>query len=200
VALCVIGKPDQNLGGGTSLRHFAQLAERLDKLEPAGVAGVDALGPGSWRGLDRRGLCVVASDVLVEPELAVAPLDNLRRAGLDVLLLHTLHPREIDLEFGAPVWLHCPETGERRLTDPRIARHTFQRLMAEHCDQLRLACGHRGLGYLQVDTSVDPRSVIRRVLRATARLVQRRRAGAVVGPTFGDPTRAADALFFAEPG
>ena len=41
-----------------------------------------------------RGVAVVATDALVAPELAVEPLYDLKRTGLDVLLLHTLHPRE----------------------------------------------------------------------------------------------------------
>ena len=177
VGLCVIGRPDLNVAAGSSLRHYAVLADRLERLKPEGQAGLDAFGASSWQGLDRRGLCVVASDVLLEPDRALAPLHDLRRAGLDVLLLHALHPRERDLDFGAPAWLQCPESADRRLTDPRLVRHAYARLMAAHCDALRVACGFKGVGYLGVDTGQDPRGVVRGVLRTTARLVRRRGVG-----------------------
>ena len=57
--------------------------------------------------------------------------------------------------------------------------------MAQHCDRLRTLTTHGGLGYLQVDTSIDPRGVMRQVLRATARL--RKRADPVLDAgAYGD--------------
>ena len=170
VGLLVIGRPELNLAPAGGLRHFVHIAERLETLQPEGQAGLDALGPSSWRGMDRFGLAVVASDALVEPELATAPLHDLRRSGLDVLLLHCLHPRERDLDFAGPTQLHCRETDARRLADPRLVKHTYAGLMRAHCDRLRVLATHGGLGYQLVDTGIDPRGVIREILRATARL------------------------------
>ena len=185
VALVVIGRPELNVPTGSGLRQFSQICERLQGLTPSGQAGLDRLGPGSWRGMDRRGVAVVATDALVAPEMAVEPLYDLKRTGLDVLLLHTLHPRERDLDFQGPTTLVCPETDDRRLTDPRLTKPAFQRLMAQHCERLRTLTTHGGLGYLQVDTSIDPRGVMRQVLRATARL--RKRADPVLDAgAYGD--------------
>ncbi len=173
VGLVIIGRPELNLLPAGGLRHFANIAERLEHLEPTGAAGLDALGPSSWRGVDRRGIAVVASDVLAPPELALAPLFDLRRTGLDVLLLHCLHPRERDLDFRGPTQLHCQETDNRRLVDPRLIKSTYVELMRAHCEKLRTVATHGGLGYLSVDTSIEPRGVIRQILRATARLRRR---------------------------
>ncbi len=170
VGLLVLGRPELTLAPSTGLRHFAILAERLEKLTPEGAAGLDALGPSSWRGLDRRGLVIAASDVLMAPELAVAPLVALQRSGLDVLLLHTLHPRELDLNFSEPAQFTCRETERRRNLDPRVIRDVYVDLMRAHCDSLSRLATHAGIGYLLVDTSVEPRGLIRQVLRATARL------------------------------
>lgn len=170
VGLLVLGRPELTLAPSTGLRHFAILAERLEKLTPEGVAGLEALGPSSWRGLDRRGLVIAASDVLMAPEQAVAPLVALQRSGLDVLLLHTLHPRELDLQFSEPAQFTCRETERRRNLDPRVIRDVYVDLMRAHCDSLGRLATHAGIGYLLVETSVEPRGLIRQVLRATARL------------------------------
>ncbi len=170
VGLLVLGRPELTVAPGTGLRHFAILAERLEKVSPEGLAGLDALGPSTWRGLERRGLVIVASDVLMAPDQAVAPLVALQRSGLDVLLLHTLHPRELDLGFAAPAQFTCRETDRRHNLDPRVIRDAYTDLMRAHCASLSRLATHSGVGYLLVETSVDPRGLIRQVLRATARL------------------------------
>lgn len=185
VGLMVIGQPELNLAPAGGLRHFANLADRLEKLQPGGTSGLDVLGPSSWRGLERRGLVVVASDALVEPNKAMAPLRDLARSGQDVLLLHCLHPRELDLDFQGPTWLQCRETGDRRLTDPRLARAQYVEMMQAHCQQLRTLAVHGGLGYLLVDTGIEPRGVVRQILRATAQLRRRGQAPVEVG-AYGD--------------
>lgn len=197
VALLVIGRPELNLAPAGGLRHFANLCERLEKLEPSGAAGLDTLGASSWHGLDRKGIVVVASDVLIDPKLAVAPLYDLRRAGLDVMLLHTLHPRERDLDFFGPTQLHCLEKDSKRLIDPRLVKNTYAQLMQSHCEKLRVLATHSGLGYLQIDTSIDCRGVMRQLLRATARL-RRRGQTLVESGAYGEEAFDAEVLLNAE--
>lgn len=181
VGLVVLGQPALTVTPGTGLRHFANLAERLERVVPEGTASLGALGPSAWRHMDRRGLVLVASDALLPPDQAVPPLVTLRRSGLDVLLLHTLHPRELDLGFAAPAQFTCRETDRRRTIDPRVIRATYVDLMAAHCDALRQVATHNGVGYLLVNTAVDPRGLIRQILRSTARLKRSGSAGTDTG-------------------
>jgi uncharacterized protein (DUF58 family) len=190
VGLVVLGRPELSLAAGTGLRHFANLAERLERVTPEGVATIEALGSSALRGMERRGLVLVASDVLLAPERAVAPLVALQRSGMDVLLLHTLHPRELDLGFNAPTQFTCRETGQRRVADPRVIRDAYVELLAAHCAALRQLTTHNGIGYLLVDTAVDPRGLIRQILRSTVR-VQRR--GVAVGSGAADGEAVFDA-------
>lgn len=181
VGLLVLGQPELTMTPATGLRHFANLCERLERIAPDGKAGLDALGPTAWRGMDHRGLVLVASDVLMSVDAAVLPLGALRRSGLDVLLMHTLHPRELDLGFGSPAQFTCRETDRKVTVDPRVIRDAYVDLMRGHCDALRTATTHAGVGYLLVDTSVDPRGLIRQVLRSTARLKRPGQASLATG-------------------
>ncbi len=181
VGLVVIGHPELQVASGTGVRHFSNLCARLESIRPSGQAGVDALTPAQWRHGETHGLAVVASDVLVSPHKALNPLQEFASAGLDVLLLHTLHPRERDLDFAGPTQFHCPETQAHQLTDPRLVKQQYAQLMAKHCEELRIHAAHAGIGYLAVDTSIDARGVMRQILRATARLKRRGQAPAAVG-------------------
>ncbi len=170
VGLVVLGRPESTVAPGTGLRHFAQIAEVLENTQPSGVHGLDAFEPVPWRGHERRGLALVASDVLLPPEQAMVPLLALQRSGMGVLLLHTLHPRELDLGFATPSQFTCRETERNRTVDPRMMRDAYVDLMRAHCDSVGRLAAHGGVGHVLVDTSVDPRGLIRRVLKATARL------------------------------
>jgi hypothetical protein len=65
------------------------------------------------------------------------------------------------------------------------------------CGRRAVDVTHAGLGYLGVDTAIDPRGVMRQVLRATARL--RRRGQAVLGAgAYGEQGFDADALMVEE--
>ncbi len=193
VGLVVLGQPEVNLAPQTGLRHFAQICERLQRLQPEGTASLPSLGPTHWRGMDQRGLVLVASDVLMAVDAAVAPLYSLRRSGLDVLLLHTLHPRELDLNFAAPAQFVCRESERKVVVDPRVIRNLYVDLMRSHCDNLRQAATHSGVGYLLVDTAVDPRGMIRQILRATARL--KRHGQASLGASaYSDASSESDAV------
>jgi uncharacterized protein (DUF58 family) len=197
VALHVLGRPELTLHPGTGLRHFGNLAERLEKLEPTGQAGLDALGPTTFRGESPTGLVVVASDALLRPLDAVSPLAALHKHGADVLLLHTLHPRERDLQFHGPTQLVCRETDNKKLMDPRVIRHAYTQLMQAHCAALRTAATHQGVGYLLMDAALEPRGLIRQVLAATTRLRHRGEAAPESG-AYGDAAFDADVLLAAE--
>ena len=170
VGLVVLGRPESTVAPGTGLRHFAHLADVLENTAPAGKNGLDAFEPVPWRGHERRGLALVASDVLLPAEQAMVPLMALQRSGMGVLLLQTLHPRELDLGFAAPAQFTCRENELMRTADPRVMRDAYVDLMRAHCDTVGRVAAHGGVGHVLVDTSVDTRGLIRKVLQATVRL------------------------------
>lgn len=198
VGLAVLGRPECTVQPGTGLRHFAHVAETLQNVSPAGNFGLDRFEPVPWRGHERRGLALVASDVLVAPDKAMVPLTALQRSGLGVLLLHTLHPREIDFAFRDPAQFTCRETAGQRTVDPRVMRDAYVELMRGHCDAVAKAAAHGGVGHLLIDTSFDPRGLIRQILRATAGL--RVRGGGAAGHSDGEATFDTESLLVVDTG
>ena len=190
VGLAVLGRPQCTIAPGTGLRHFSHIADTLTTLVAEGNYGLDRFEPVPWRGHERRGLALVASDVLVAPAKAMVPLTALQRSGLGVLLLHTMHPRELDFAFREPAQMTCRESLRQRIVDPRVMRDAYVTLMRAHCDHVVQAAAHAGVGHVLIDTSFDPRGVIRQVLRATSNLRVR---GAMVGAEPADGESVFDA-------
>ena len=91
---------------------------------------------------------------------ALAPLGAMARLGPQVVLLHTLHPRELDLGFAEPVELICGETGDRQVVDPRVVRRAYGEMMAEHRAAVRAMATTLGVHHLEADLAQEPASII----------------------------------------
>jgi uncharacterized protein (DUF58 family) len=102
----------------------------------------------------RRGLAVVISDFLGEPEWE----STLRAlsARHELLAVEVLDPRELELPDVGTVVLADPETGRQRevVTTPLLCRE-FAAAAAEHRDRVGAALRRAGAAHLQLRTDSD---------------------------------------------
>lgn len=102
----------------------------------------------------RRGLAVVISDFLGEPEWE----STLRAlsARHELLAVEVLDPRELELPDVGTVVLADPETGRQRevVTTPLLCRE-FAAAAAEHRDRVAAALRRAGAAHLQLRTDSD---------------------------------------------
>lgn len=89
-------------------RHWYDIARSLGELEARGTTeAANALRDIAGR-LRRRGLVVLISDLLVDPDTTRLALRFLRHRGHEVLVFHVLDPGELEL----------PAVGDARFVDP----------------------------------------------------------------------------------
>jgi uncharacterized protein (DUF58 family) len=163
-------------GGGNRIGALVATGERLVRLPARGglaharglvrqVAQVPA-APGGTRGdltaaieqlrrpPRRRGLAVVISDFLGEPEWE-ATLRALS-ARHELLAIEVLDPRELELPEVGTVVLADPETGRQRevVTTPLLCRE-FAAAAAEHRERVAAALRLAGAAHLQLRTDSD---------------------------------------------
>lgn len=101
----------------------------------------------------RRGLIVIVSDLLDDPDSIISGLRHFRHDGHEVLVLHTLDPREIDFAFSGDVRFKDLETDEEMPTQPWHLRKEYRKLMEEFVERLRRACREDNIDYHLLDTS-----------------------------------------------
>ena len=103
--------------------------------------------------LSRRGMVVLISDLLDEPERVVEGLRHLRFRGTDVVVFHVLDHAELTFPFEGASRFKDLETGEEVAVVPSAVREYYleqiQDLIALYKRELRLA----GIDYRLVDTS-----------------------------------------------
>ncbi len=117
----------------------------------------------------RRGLAVVISDFLGEPEWE-RPLRALS-ARHELLAVEVLDPRELELPDVGTVVLADPETGrQREVTITPLLRREFAAAAAEHREQVAAALRRCGAAHLTLRTDSDwIADIVRFVARPQAR-------------------------------
>jgi len=104
--------------------------------------------------LTRRGLVIVLSDFLDEPEEVLSSLKLFRHAGHEVIAFHILDPMELSFEIPASdATIVDMETGETIRTQPYQLQASYQQAVADYVTTLRTALLNENIDYLLLETS-----------------------------------------------
>lgn len=101
-----------------------------------------------------RGLLILFSDLLTEPEPVIKSMQMLRHRGHDIILFHILDEAEVTFPFDGLVDLEDPETGNIERVDGPGARADYQESLEQLREQYRSECMKMGADYVPIDTSM----------------------------------------------
>jgi len=135
----------------------AYLVELLQHLESRTTQGETAVGKILTEvasGLRRRGLVILVSDLLDDPESVLEGLRLFRFKGNDVLVFHLLDETELTLPFsGNTRFEDIEDAGLRVTADPRAIQAEYQKTVNAFIDSLRSGCHQHAIDYQLVPTS-----------------------------------------------
>ena len=120
--------------------------------------------------ISRRGLIVVISDLLDDPDEVLMGLKHFRHKGHEVLVFHVLDPRERDFAFGGEAKFVDLETQQEIRTQPWHIRQAYQLLMSRMIDKYHRVCRESRIDYVPMDTSQDFGTALLRYLAKRSRL------------------------------
>ncbi len=130
-------------------RATQALYHLLDELRPGGAARWPALFEHAAARLGKRGLTVLISDCLCEPEALGAGLRALAARGHDLLVLQVLDPDERQPRLGDGTLVEDVETGATMAVSVADLQEAYPRRLADHVQQIRqsvlAAGGHHQL-------------------------------------------------------
>ncbi len=153
-----------------SLAHLNNMLKLLEQHTPdkgTNTAKILHTVAGSIR---RRGLVVLFSDLLDEPEPIVKALAHFRKQHHDVILFHVLDKAEIDFPFKKPAQFEDMETGEKITADPRALVQEYRRAFGEFLEQYRRPCAEMRIDYRLVNTAQPLDNFVRAYLEERKRL------------------------------
>jgi uncharacterized protein (DUF58 family) len=105
----------------------------------------------------RRGLVVVASDLIDLDEAALRPLSQLSALGHEVLVFQTLHPDELELPWHHSVRFEDPEGPDVLETDADAIRSSYHEELSRFLTGCRERCVAAGARYTlaRTDAAVE---------------------------------------------
>lgn len=120
----------------------------------------------------RRGLVIVLSDLLDDPQEVLRGLRHFRHRGHEVVVFHLLDPREIDLDFDKETRFFDLEDPEQMLTtQPWLVRREYGQMVEEMVETYRRGCAEARIDYALISTATPFDVALSRYL------VQRRKMG-----------------------
>jgi uncharacterized protein (DUF58 family) len=159
------GSPWSEIPARSSAGHLAQIIGALAAVRPSGTAG---LGPALERigeRVPRRGVVVLISDLMEEPEEWGPSLAALGRRGADLRVIHLYDKSEWALSFRGPAQLYSPEGGEPLAVDPAVARSTFAEVVQEYLEEVQTWLGRHRAHYVCMAVDTPPDEALASVLR-----------------------------------
>lgn len=170
IGLTVLGgQNEDDLPPRTSRGHLQEIFDRLEALEATAQVGPGETLAALGGTLRRRGLVVVLSDLMDDPQMLLRGLGLLRGRGHDVIVLQLLDRGELQLDLRGPTIVEDMETGERLTTDADELREEYAEAIRRHVDLLHDGCTGRGIDH---ELMVTDRPLGRAL---TAYLTRRRR-------------------------
>jgi uncharacterized protein (DUF58 family) len=103
----------------------------------------------------RRGVIILISDLIDDPESTLKGLRHLRHLRHDLILFHILDDDEVQLPFRGVVRFKDPESGREILTDPGRLHEEYQKQIEDFQAKYRNGATEVGADYIFLKTS-DP--------------------------------------------
>jgi uncharacterized protein (DUF58 family) len=105
--------------------------------------------------LTKRGLVVLVSDLLDDPEAVIRGLKHFQYRGTDVIVFQVLDPDELEFPFERATRFEDLETGEELMAVPGLVREHYLRQIGGLIDHYRRELGAVGIDYQLLKTT-DP--------------------------------------------
>lgn len=102
--------------------------------------------------LKRKGLVVLVSDLLVEPEETAKALTYLQHTGHEVLVFHLVDPGERELPTTGETRFVDPETGESLQVSVADMRRQYHQAVEEAVAEWTTKLTSRGIAYSTIGT------------------------------------------------
>jgi len=143
-----------------SAGHMRNLMEALDQAVPTGETSLaDTLSTLAAQ-IARRGLIVVVSDLVDDPEQVLESLKLLRHRKHEVIVFHLMDRQEWELNYEGGIRFRDPEGTDSIDSDPVRLRTGYRKAIEEVRDFYRERCLEHKIGYEWVLTDTPLEKLI----------------------------------------
>lgn len=132
--------------------HLRQLMATMVRNAPGGHTDLAASLRATVRKLKRRGLVVLISDLIDDPQETLKAIRLLAGHRHEVVVFHVQDATELEFSFEGAALFRDMETGEELEIDPASLRSAYLQQMTELCAFYRKGLSEQGIDYHLVNT------------------------------------------------
>ena len=157
----------EHLPPGGTWAHLKRLCNVLENARPRqGQGRLKASLRQAHALMKRRGLLVIISDLLEDPDELLDGLSRFRHDRFEVIVFQTLSPQELDLSGLGRLSLEMvdSETHQRLRTDVDRTAKAYAERMQQHISQIRRGCLGQGIDFNLLCTDQPVTGALRRYL------------------------------------
>jgi uncharacterized protein (DUF58 family) len=138
----------------TSTSHLTTIIRSLEPRQPKAKTRLYDVLTRVAETYPRRGMMILISDLLVDPDDAQRGLRLLRQRGHDVLVLHVMDDDELDFPFSTPARFEGLETPDHLTCNPRALREGYMAALEKFLETIRHGCARDNVDYALIRTSM----------------------------------------------
>ncbi len=134
-----------------------ELWSALEKAQPEGGTKIGPVLHMMAERAQRRGLIVLISDLLDDPEELISGLHHFRHNGHEVLVFQLMDPREIDFAFSRESRFEELESGKTITASPWQVKDAYKEEMDNFLETLKMGCSRHKVNHhlLTTETPLD---------------------------------------------
>lgn len=134
--------------------YVFEILRELEARRPSGETNTGKILQEIAGKMKRRGLVILVSDLLDEPEEVLKGLRLFRFNGHDVIVFHVMDSAEIELPFEGNILFEDMEQADLKVTaNPQTIRTVYRGVVGEFIDHLRKECHASSIDYQLLSTS-----------------------------------------------
>jgi uncharacterized protein (DUF58 family) len=141
------------LPAGARPGHLRSLLVTLDRLRLGNETNLSKPLHQLCDALRKRGMVVLISDLLDDPEAVVRGLKHFQFRGSDVLVFHVLDPDELEFPFDRATRFEDLETREEIMAVPGLVRAHYLKEIGALIERYKRELGAAGIDYTLLPTS-----------------------------------------------
>lgn len=120
--------------------------------------------------LKKRGLIILISDLLDEPDEVISALRHFRHKRHEVLLFHILDPQELRFTFDRQTQFIDLETNQHLNTEPWHIQEAYQALVQQFINRYKIQCRANRIDYVMLNTGFSLDRALSEYLNRRARI------------------------------
>src|SRR2546421_1388686 len=149
--------------------HLRAMLVTLDRLRPGRVTDVSKPLHQLADSLTKRGMVVLISDLLDDPDRVIRGLKHFQFRGTDVIVFHILDPDEIEFPFDRATRFEDLETEEEVMAVPGVVRSHYLKAIGDLIERYKRELGAAGIDYMLLPTSTPLEMALLSYLSTPAR-------------------------------